>query len=105
MLQSIIRRAGPSHLRSSSRCLATVSTTITPIPESYVIPPAPPLDQTYERNPTAGKPGALRPTWDIPVNPKHGLWAFFRFKHEENGKTGEHITVELPSSDGLMSGA
>lgn len=70
-----------------------------------MVPPAPPLDQTYERNPTDGKPGALRPTWDVPVDPKHGLWAFFRFKPGEKGNTGEHITVEPPSPSELMSGA
>ena len=105
MLRSIVGRAGPSHLRSSSRCFAIVSTTITPVPGSYVVPPAPPLDQTYERNPTAGKPGALRPTWDVPIDPKHGLWAFFRFKPGEKGSTGEHITVEASSPNDLMSGA
>jgi hypothetical protein len=104
MLRSIVGRAGPSCIRSSSRCFATVSTTITPIPGSYVVPPAPPLDETYQRHPTAGKSGALRPTWEIPVDPKHGLWAFFRFKSGENGQTREHITVEPASSGELMSG-
>lgn len=105
MLRSIVGRPGPSHLPRSSRCFAIVSTTITSIPGSYVVPPAPSLDQTYERNPTAGKPGALRPTWDVPVNPKHGLWAFFRFKPDDKAKTGEYITVEPSSRAELMSGA
>ena len=105
MLRGIVRRAGPSHLRGGSRYFAIVSTTITPIPGSYVVPPAPPLDETYKRNATAGKPGALRPTWDVPVDQKHGLWAFFRYQPGEKGKTGEHITVERPSPGELITGA
>jgi large subunit ribosomal protein L47 len=34
---------------------------------------------------TAGAPGALRPHLNIPVNPNHGLYAFFR-KREKDGK-------------------
>ena len=34
---------------------------------------------------TSGAPGALRPHLNIPVNPNHGLYAFFR-KREKDGK-------------------
>jgi large subunit ribosomal protein L47 len=40
---------------------------------------------TPEAGVTLSAPGALRPHLNIPVNPNHGLYAFFR-KREKDGK-------------------
>jgi len=44
-----------------------------------------PIDITPQAGETSGAPGALRPHLNIPVNPNHGLYAFFR-KRETDGK-------------------
>ena len=44
-----------------------------------------PVDATPILGETSGAPGALRPHLNIPVNPNHGLYAFFR-KREKDGK-------------------
>jgi large subunit ribosomal protein L47 len=46
-----------------------------------------PVDSVPKVGETAGAPasGALRPHLNIPVNPNHGLYAFFR-KREKDGK-------------------
>ncbi|KAH9989704.1 mitochondrial 39-S ribosomal protein L47 (MRP-L47)-domain-containing protein [Russula compacta] len=44
-----------------------------------------PIDATPKVGETSGAPGALRPHLNIPVNPNHGLHAFFR-KREKDGK-------------------
>jgi large subunit ribosomal protein L47 len=44
-----------------------------------------PIDATPRVGETLGAPGALRPHLNIPVNPNHGLYAFFR-KREKDGK-------------------
>jgi hypothetical protein len=44
-----------------------------------------PIDITPQAGETSGAPGALRPHLDIPVNPNHGLYAFFR-KRDQDGK-------------------
>lgn len=44
-----------------------------------------PIDFTPKVGETLGAPGALRPHLNIPVNPNHGLYAFFR-KREKDGK-------------------
>jgi hypothetical protein len=42
---------------------------------------------------TSGQPGALRPHLNIPVNPNHGLYAFFRQKEADDGSVW-YETVE-----------
>jgi len=44
-----------------------------------------PVDAVPKIGETSGAPGALRPHLNIPVNPNHGLYAFFR-KREKDGK-------------------
>ncbi len=44
-----------------------------------------PVDVTSTIGETSGAPGALRPHLNIPVNPNHGLYAFFR-KREKDGE-------------------
>ncbi|KAH9065319.1 mitochondrial 39-S ribosomal protein L47 (MRP-L47)-domain-containing protein [Lactarius vividus] len=44
-----------------------------------------PIDATPKIGETSGAPGALRPHLNIPVNPNHGLYAFFR-RREKDGK-------------------
>jgi large subunit ribosomal protein L47 len=44
-----------------------------------------PIDATLRIRETSGAPGALRLHLNIPVNPNHGLYAFFR-KREKDGK-------------------
>ena len=44
-----------------------------------------PIETTPKADETSGAPGALRPHLNIPVNPNHGLYAFFR-KREKDGK-------------------
>ena len=44
-----------------------------------------PIDASPRVGETSGAPGALRPHLNIPVNPNHGLYAFFR-KREKDGK-------------------
>src|SRR5712671_3528325 len=44
-----------------------------------------PLDVTPKAGETPVAPGALRPHLNIPVNPNHGLYAFFR-RREKDGK-------------------
>lgn len=43
------------------------------------------IEATPEAGLTSNVPGALRPHLNIPVNPTHGLYAFFR-KREKDGK-------------------
>jgi len=43
------------------------------------------IEAIPEAGETSGAPGALRPHLNIPVNPNHGLYAFFR-KREKDGK-------------------
>ena len=45
-----------------------------------------PIEATPKTGETSSAPGALRPHLNIPVNPDHGLYAFFR-KREKDGKT------------------
>ena len=51
-----------------------------------------PIEAPPETGVTSSAPGALRPHLNIPVNPNHGLYAFFR-KREKDGKV-THDTVE-----------
>ena len=44
-----------------------------------------PIEAIPKADQTPGAPGALRPHLNIPVNPNHGLYAFFR-KREKDGK-------------------
>ena len=44
-----------------------------------------PIEATPKPGETSSAPGALRPHLNIPVNPNHGLYAFFR-KTEKDGK-------------------
>jgi hypothetical protein len=44
-----------------------------------------PIEAIPKASETSGAPGALRPHLNIPVNPNHGLYAFFR-KREKDGK-------------------
>jgi len=44
-----------------------------------------PIEAPTKADETPGAPGALRPHLNIPVNPNHGLYAFFR-KRENYGK-------------------
>ena len=45
-----------------------------------------PIDVPSEAGETSSRaPGALRPQLNVPVNPNHGLYAFFR-KREKDGK-------------------
>ena len=44
-----------------------------------------PIEATPKADETSGAPGALRPHLNIPVNPNHSLYAFFR-KREKDGK-------------------
>ncbi len=44
-----------------------------------------PVEAAPQAGATSGAPGALRPHLDVPVNPNHGLYAFFR-KREKDGK-------------------
>ncbi|KAI0297646.1 mitochondrial 39-S ribosomal protein L47 (MRP-L47)-domain-containing protein [Russula brevipes] len=51
-----------------------------------------PVDITPRAGETSGAPGALRPHLNIPANPNHGLYAFFR-KREKDGKV-THDSLE-----------
>jgi large subunit ribosomal protein L47 len=51
-----------------------------------------PVDSVPKIGETTGAPGALRPHLNIPVNPNHGLYAFFRAR-EKDGKV-IHDTLE-----------
>jgi hypothetical protein len=51
-----------------------------------------PIEAIPRASETSGAPGALRPHLNIPVNPNHGLYAFFR-KRENDGKV-IHDTFE-----------
>jgi large subunit ribosomal protein L47 len=44
-----------------------------------------PIEATPRADEISGASGALRPHLNIPVNPNHGLYAFFR-KREKDGK-------------------
>jgi hypothetical protein len=44
-----------------------------------------PIEASPQTGETSSAPGALRPHLNIPVNPNHGLYAFFR-KREKDGK-------------------
>jgi large subunit ribosomal protein L47 len=56
-----------------------------------------PIEATPKAVETPGTPGALRPHLNIPVNPNHGLYAFFR-KREKDGKA---IYDSLEDDSGL----
>ncbi|KAH9179341.1 mitochondrial 39-S ribosomal protein L47 (MRP-L47)-domain-containing protein [Lactarius sanguifluus] len=51
-----------------------------------------PIDAAPKIGETSGAPGALRPHLNVPVNPNHGLYAFFR-KREKDGEM-THDTLE-----------
>lgn len=97
VLRSCARLNVPSHLRT----LATETTTL-PLTQDH---PSPPESST---SPSRGisikkadatpsfpgaKEGALRPHLNVPVDPKHGLWAFFRKVKKEDGEI-EHESME-----------
>ncbi|OBZ71598.1 54S ribosomal protein L4, mitochondrial [Grifola frondosa] len=72
---------------SLSLCARTLATQ-TNLPATHIAPPPPFLSD----DPEAGHGGPLRPHLNIPVDPNHGLWAFFR-KKEVDGKM-TYLTVE-----------
>jgi large subunit ribosomal protein L47 len=57
-----------------------------------------PVDSVSKVGETTGAPGALRPHLNIPVNPNHGLYAFFRARE----KDGKVIHDTLEDSSGLQ---
>lgn len=57
-----------------------------------------PIDATPRVGETSGAPGALRPHLNIPVNPNHGLHAFFR----QREKDGNVIHDSLEDNSGMQ---
>ena len=71
----------PSAMLSSLRSYTSKATRLLRHVRRYSTP----IDATPRIGETSGAPGALRPHLNIPVNPNHGLYAFFR-KREKDGK-------------------
>src|ERR1700741_2520675 len=58
-----------------------------------------PIEATPKASETSGAPGALRPPLNIPVNPNHGLYAFFRKREKDGNVTHDFVEDESGLSD------
>jgi hypothetical protein len=95
----------PPKISSSLRSLQRVRSLATerPLPKSFAdttagLPPLPTVKR--KENPE----GPLRPHLQVPVNPNHGLWAFFRKKLDKDGNA-TYETIEPRKSNSDYSGA
>lgn len=86
----------PFHIRSLATHATTLpSTTSAPAAASSPNLPSVPQPST----PNNAEEGPLRPHLNIPVDPNHGLWAFFRRKVDKGVVSYDTVEAPHPGKD------